>query len=970
MDLTPVPFHRGWRLLGFLGLALASVGVISGLSLLDRADLDVPGGMARLELVGSAAGAGALVGDRLGVVGPLEDLTAVDHALTWDLLLIAVYTAAFVGTAMLVVPLFRLRALRTSTRAAVALAMVPGLLDLVEDLLLAIALHVQPQTDWWYLGAATFAVAKFAVLLALVPVLAAALATGLVTRNWLYGLLGATERVAAGDASSGASSPPPMAKRHGLALSGGGVRAATLALGSLQELERSSSLGWSRAAVTGVSGGAYMAAAWLVGRSRPQGDPGAWAMEGNGRHPGTEEQHLLDNLGYLTALWPRGRPDDPGTSTSIAATADVDIPARARYAPAVWATVATGLLVNLAVIGAVLVAVITPLALGLRFLVGLDDRCDGADGARLSLCLVAQPRIWAAPTGWFAAGILLAVVWVVAGKLTRSALATLVLKAATLGSLALGAYLALLLVALPLLIALADSLSWGLLAAAVGALAGVVGSVVRILRRFATTLAPKVGGVAFVLLLALGIGGLASATWAQSENVRRLDLVELSWTQRALFLGALVVVALIWVAASPELWSLNAFYRGKLRLAYALHRRKSGQAVPYVNDRDEDRARGLLAEPSLSGLAGGTDPDRASVTICASAHATTKGVRTHYGIPAMSFTFDPAHVQMHIPRDDQGDFTTYTCTTEEFQKAYQGAGYFTTKRITTFFGVALAGAAVSPAMGRFRIGPTSALLTFANIRLGAWLPNPRYVTAGAGRRFPIIRLGYLFKEFFSIHDPTDPFVYVSDGGHWENTGLVELLRGHMPQEVVMVDADSGSAARLRQFTSAIDLAKLECDVDVLIDLDPLRGFAQAPGLPLYAQRSVTLGVLRQGDSWGLLWYTRPVLTASTPTPLLAHREAHPDFPTTSTLNQFFDTSTYVAYRDLGRHNAEQVAQARSELVELLRGAANSADPVSDLMAARSGWVGPVFAALLRQCSPADRKQLLESTCNILGLAGP
>ena len=63
------------------------------------------------------------------------------------------------------------------------------------------------------------------------------------------------------------------------------------------------------------------------------------------------------------------------------------------------------------------------------------------------------------------------------------------------------------------------------------------------------------------------------------------------------------------------------------------------------------------------------------------------------------------------------------------------------------------------------------LLAFANIRIGAWLPNPRYVALGGDtsdhdNQFPPVRIGYLFKEFLSLHDPTDPFVYVSEGGHW------------------------------------------------------------------------------------------------------------------------------------------------------------------------------------------------------------
>ena len=133
-------------------------------------------------------------------------------------------------------------------------------------------------------------------------------------------------------------------------------------------------------------------------------------------------------------------------------------------------------------------------------------------------------------------------------------------------------------------------------------------------------------------------------------------------------------------------------------------------------------------------------------------------------------------------------------------------------RLTTMLAVGLSGAAVSPAMGRFRIGPVSMLLAFANVRLGAWIPNPRYAPALAahGRPLPRPGLGYLLKEFFGIHDPSDLYLYVTDGGHWENTALVELLRTAHHRELVCVDADSGPGNLARSISRAIDLAQLEC----------------------------------------------------------------------------------------------------------------------------------------------------------------
>ena len=213
------------------------------------------------------------------------------------------------------------------------------------------------------------------------------------------------------------------------------------------------------------------------------------------------------------------------------------------------------------------------------------------------------------------------------------------------------------------------------------------------------------------------------------------------------------------------------------------------------------------------------------------------------------------------------------------------------------------------------------LLAFANIRLGVWLPNPRYVQrldpGACAPGYPRTGLGYLFKEFFGIHDLTDPFLYVTDGGHWENTGLVEMLRRSDMREVVCIDADSGPGDAVSSLGKALDLAPQECDVKVWINLDPLRAKASGSRFPDYAERTVNIGFFTRGaddTEAGVLWYSKPGLAMDMPQHLLAFRETHADYPHVSTVDQFFDTASFVAYRGLGRYNAKEILKARAVLV--------------------------------------------------------
>ncbi|NIK59832.1 hypothetical protein [Kribbella shirazensis] len=898
---------------------------------------------------------------------------AFTRAVQQDFWFIACYVLLLVLLALWAGAYFRLPALRRA-RVTVAIAVVvAGVLDVAENILMLAG----GASDGPWRFAAICAWAKFAILLVTVVYVTAGAFAWWSTPRWVrlaswalpvYARKAAAtvpkappsqevSQEATGTQTKRGAPPPPEGSRYGIALSGGGIRASSISLGALQALD-DGVLGWSGArAVTAVSGGSNLAAGWSISRSGYQtadggnparvepGDlnPAPWEWQDNGSLT-PEERHLVDNLGYLASNEPRGSDTDPAATNAIRRGEDEQASAKSSYRPAVFATIIAGLTVNVVVMLSMLWAISRPVGWALRSLTDQDGTLrKGAMHDLVEEHSLALPGII-----FLLVGFAVLMLWVLAGRLligpaqnhqwARLTLQTL--KRAAYAALALGALLAITVWAFVELVGAVAYLSLPALLATAAAGAGVVGSVVRILRKPAARFAPMLGGFAFIVV-ALGLAALATWTAAKhGVSWSGQDLV--SWQSGWNWVLALVIVAAALLGPSPESWALAPFYRGKLRLAYATYRTGDAQdqqrVKPYENDdvAGTDKAK---REPGLSAFNHDGTATRTPLVVCTTSTVSSRAVRTHYGTPALSVTFDPERTTLHLPQDGRGNTLEFAASTRVLDRL----GNKLHKRITTMMAVAISSAAVSPAMGRYQIGPTSMLLTFFNIRLGVWIANPRFITqleaAGlqdqANLRYARTGLGYLFKEFFGVHDLDDPYLYLTDGGHWENTGLVELLRISEVTEIVCVDADSGPGDATSSLGKAIAIAPSECDIRIDISLDPLRAAPSGSRVPAYSPRTVNVGFFTKGAGTftddtpvGVLWYAKPGLAKHMPAALLAFHERYPTYPRESTLNQFFDTASFVAYRNLGRYNAREILLARQELQQALTELLAIADPAT------------------------------------------
>ena len=108
------------------------------------------------------------------------------------------------------------------------------------------------------------------------------------------------------------------------------------------------------------------------------------------------------------------------------------------------------------------------------------------------------------------------------------------------------------------------------------------------------------------------------------------------------------------------------------------------------------------------------------------------------------------------------------------------------------------------------------LLTVFDARLGWWLGNPRWRDASR-RPGPDFALKYLFAELLGQTTARSKFVNLSDGGHFDNLGLYELVRRRC-RYIIICDSEQDGDLTFGSLGGAI--RKCRADFGVEIDINP------------------------------------------------------------------------------------------------------------------------------------------------------
>jgi hypothetical protein len=238
--------------------------------------------------------------------------------------------------------------------------------------------------------------------------------------------------------------------------------------------------------------------------------------------------------------------------------------------------------------------------------------------------------------------------------------------------------------------------------------------------------------------------------------------------------------------------------------------------------------------------------------------------------------------------------------------------YGGSKGVTVGTAMAISGAAFNPNMGYHSSPLVTLLMTFFNARLGWWLPNPIWphrqkwpaghrTSRFLGRNGPKWALTPLLNEALGNTDDSYEWVELSDGGHFENLGLYEMVLRRC-LHIIVVDADADSEFQFEDLGNAI--RKIEIDLGVPITFpDFPRGLPMKRGvepLNLYCIRGeIQYDCVDDCAPKGELLFIKPTLNGSEPPDVRAYASSHQSFPHEATSNQFFNEAQFESYRHLG-----------------------------------------------------------------------
>ncbi len=421
-------------------------------------------------------------------------------------------------------------------------------------------------------------------------------------------------------------------------------------------------------------------------------------------------------------------------------------------------------------------------------------------------------------------------------------------------------------------------------------------------------------------------------------------------------LTALFNLLLGYVAAFLNLSSLSTFYAARLRRAYlgaSNRNRFDGREMGVDKAERDDEIRisdyyGADAAPlHLINITLNETQSEGSNLVQRDRHGRNL-LLSPAGIITTRGTYDRLVRVQFTPADDAppAEVAARAALDRDFPASPPG------EPIAMSAWVAISGAAFSTGLGAQTSIGMAMLAGLANIRLGYWwnrsrtppgeviskaLTRPlklladwdkwgRYAAEGwralVAHKPWVIQI-YLLGEFTgTFHGSDRQRWYLTDGGHFENTAVYELIRRKLPF-ITVSDNGEDSARIFDDLANLVRKARVDFGaeivfenddgLDAVLGHDPVlrRAFRALPPLAAAddtASSAVALlaRITYQDGSGGTLVVVKPRLAGKVPLDVLSYHYRNPVFPNEPTIDQFFDEAQWESYFRLGRLAGERV----------------------------------------------------------------
>jgi hypothetical protein len=226
--------------------------------------------------------------------------------------------------------------------------------------------------------------------------------------------------------------------------------------------------------------------------------------------------------------------------------------------------------------------------------------------------------------------------------------------------------------------------------------------------------------------------------------------------------------------------------------------------------------------------------------------------------------------------------------------------------------LAVSGAAASPAMGMYSTKSRAFLLTLANARLGLWFGNPDSQKRWQSSE-PALSVEPLLRELLGLTTDHNPYVYLSDGGHYENLGLWEMVSRRC-RYIIVSDGGCDPNYTFDDLGNAVRRIRLDLGIPILFSSLTMTRAGQGTTNPHAAIGKILYSVMDGRDAPdGTIVYIKATLSGDEPIDVRNFASSDPDFPHDSTANQFFDEARFESYRTLGYHSVLSITGGKRNL---------------------------------------------------------